>query len=67
MGINGHCWFVVEHMDWDLNENENDKFFNRGSKISQSSHSMVDFLNFIFLNDMVLWIYIYIYIFITST
>ena len=44
---------ALDHVDRGLNENETNQFFNRESKISQSSHPTVDMLNFVIFNDMV--------------
>ena len=44
---------TLNHIDRDLNEDESGQFFNRESKISQSSHPTVDMLNFVIFNDMV--------------
>jgi hypothetical protein len=44
---------ALDHVDRGLNENETSQFFNRGYKISQSSHPTVDLLNLFFLNDMI--------------
>ena len=44
---------TLDHIDRGLNEDESGQFFNRGGKISQSSHPTVDMLNFVIFKNMV--------------